>query len=113
MFLGAGEANLGIANLTVSAMMSEGLSLEEARSKVWLIDIKGLLTKNRKDIHEEQYVFAKDAKDTKDLLEIVSTVKPTTLIGKQTKNIRNLKSRMIVVFIWTIKLFFCERKKTL
>jgi len=47
LFLGAGEAAIGIADLTVRAMEVEGTSTEDARDKIWMVDIDGLLAKNR------------------------------------------------------------------
>jgi malate dehydrogenase (oxaloacetate-decarboxylating)(NADP+) len=47
LFLGAGEAAIGIADLTVKAMEAEGTSTEDARDKIWMVDIDGLLAKNR------------------------------------------------------------------
>lgn len=82
LFVGAGEAAAGIASLCVKAMQAEGSSLEEARSKIWMTDIDGLITKSRnlpRDDHK--YQFAKDSPPIKDLGELVKTVKPTVLIG--------------------------------
>ncbi|CAG2060822.1 unnamed protein product, partial [Timema podura] len=53
LFLGAGEAAIGIADLTVKALQAEGMSIEDARSKIWMVDIDGLLTKDRPEGHLE------------------------------------------------------------
>lgn len=83
LFLGAGEASLGIAMLIVMAMMKDGLSHAEACSKIWLIDSNGLLIKNRSDggITGHKVQFAKDNPPMNKLNEIVRLVKPTVLIG--------------------------------
>lgn len=47
LFLGAGEAAIGIADLIVKAMQAEGSSVRDARDKIWMVDIDGLLAKNR------------------------------------------------------------------
>jgi malate dehydrogenase (oxaloacetate-decarboxylating)(NADP+) len=41
------KANIGIAHLIALAMQEEGLSQEEAISKIWMVDSKGLLVKVR------------------------------------------------------------------
>src|ERR1700726_5022161 len=43
LFLGAGSAAIGIANLMTQAMALEGLAPEKARERIWLFDISGLL----------------------------------------------------------------------
>src|SRR4029077_10255929 len=42
LFLGAGSAGVGIANLIASAMTLEGLTEEQARGRISLFDVNGL-----------------------------------------------------------------------
>ncbi|GLV41122.1 Malic enzyme b [Carabus blaptoides fortunei] len=82
-FLGAGEAALGIANLTVSAMLDEGLTTEEACSKIWMMDIDGLLAKGRPEgkLAGHKALYAKDHAVCKSLVDLIKEVKPSVLIG--------------------------------
>ncbi|XP_022257017.1 NADP-dependent malic enzyme-like [Limulus polyphemus] len=83
LFQGAGEAALGTANLLVMAMEQDGVQSEEAMKKIWLIDSKGLIVKNRPTggITEHKARFAKDYQNLTSLEEIVKSIKPTVLIG--------------------------------
>ncbi|KAF4521631.1 hypothetical protein B566_EDAN006673 [Ephemera danica] len=83
LFLGAGEAAIGIADLCVKAMMAEGTSLDEARSKIWMKDIHGLLVKNRPEgeLDGHKAYYAKDHPVVKDLHSVVKEIKPSILIG--------------------------------
>src|SRR5678815_1885186 len=47
MFLGAGSAATGIADLTASAFVTEGLGLDEARRHLWFVDVNGLVVNSR------------------------------------------------------------------
>ncbi len=87
IFLGAGSAAIGIADMIVAGMMEEGLSKEEARKRFWFIDSKGLVTSKRGDkLAEHKVAYARNEKFQKTLLEVVKSVKPTVLVGvsKQT-----------------------------
>ncbi|XP_025097192.1 NADP-dependent malic enzyme-like [Pomacea canaliculata] len=83
VFQGAGEASIGIAELLALAMQDEGLGKEEAYSKLWMVDSRGLLVKNRPSggISSHKLPFAKDFKPLTSLEEIVDAIKPTALIG--------------------------------
>lgn len=83
VFQGAGEASLGIAELCVRAMKNEGTAESDARSKIWLVDSKGLIVANRPEggISEHKAKFAHQRAPIKTLAEVVRTLKPSILIG--------------------------------
>ncbi|KAJ8980794.1 hypothetical protein NQ317_004796 [Molorchus minor] len=83
LFLGAGEAALGIADLVVKAMKREGTHRSEGRQKIWMMDVDGLLTLNRPEggIDEHKRSYAKEHEPVKDLARVVNEIKPSVLIG--------------------------------
>ena len=81
LFLGAGEAGMGIAGMIVTAMMAQGLSEGEARRRCWFVDSKGLIVKGRGNLNEHKEAYAHDADFQPDMLTAVRAVKPTALIG--------------------------------
>jgi len=81
LFLGAGEAATGIANLTVTAMASRGVDPAEARKKIWLFDSKGLVEKSRKDLAPQKRPYAHEHAPIGDFLSAVKVLKPTAIIG--------------------------------
>jgi malate dehydrogenase (oxaloacetate-decarboxylating)(NADP+) len=85
LFLGAGSAGIGIANLIVSALQMKGLSQDAARSRISMFDINGLLVPSRTDLSDAQKVYAHKAAPSKDLAGTIETLKPTALIGVSTK----------------------------
>src|SRR6201993_3926184 len=58
VMLGAGSTGIGVADGLRTAMISEGLSEEEARSRFWLVDKDGFLHSGRNDLSSEQRVYA-------------------------------------------------------
>lgn len=80
MFLGAGSAATGIADLMVSAFQDAGLSKEEAYRQLWFIDINGLIVSNRNDLMEHNLPYAHDHKQL-NFIEAIKTIKPHVLIG--------------------------------
>jgi malate dehydrogenase (oxaloacetate-decarboxylating)(NADP+) len=81
LFLGAGEAGIGIADLIVSAMMDEGLTAEEARLRCWFVDSRGLVESSRTDLAVHKRPYAHDHAPQKDLLAAVQALEPTAIIG--------------------------------
>ncbi|KPJ02430.1 NADP-dependent malic enzyme [Papilio xuthus] len=85
LFLGAGSASNGIANLTVAAMMSEGLTERQARERVYMFDVDGLLSTRREGgVPEHAKAFGKDIEPEKDFEACVAKIKPSCLIGCST-----------------------------
>uniref|UniRef100_A0A8C0IX14 Malic enzyme n=1 Tax=Chelonoidis abingdonii TaxID=106734 RepID=A0A8C0IX14_CHEAB len=81
LFQGAGEAALGIANLIIMAMQKEGTPEQEAIKKIWMVDSKGLIVKERSSLTTEKERFAHKHDEMKNLEDIVRAIKPTVLIG--------------------------------
>ena len=81
LFLGAGEAATGIADLVVSAMMAEGLSEAEALRRNWLVNSRGLVVKNRAGLTDHKLRYAHDHAPVGDFLTAIRTLKPTAIIG--------------------------------
>ena len=81
LFLGAGEAATGIADLVVSAMVAQGLDEKTARRRCWLVDSRGLVVNNRTDLAEHKRPYAHDHVPIGDFLAAVKTLKPTAIIG--------------------------------
>jgi malate dehydrogenase (oxaloacetate-decarboxylating)(NADP+) len=81
LFLGAGEAGIGIGDLVVTGLMAEGVKEADARRKCWFVDSKGLVVKSRTDLVHHKLPYAHDHAFIGDFLQAVETVKPTALIG--------------------------------
>jgi len=81
LFLGAGEAATGIADLVASAMVAQGLSESAARQRCWLVDSKGLVVKTRTDLAAQKVPYAHEHAPVGDFLSAIKTLKPTGIIG--------------------------------
>lgn len=81
LFLGAGEAGIGIADLIVSAMMDEGLTKEEAKLRCWFVDSRGLVESSRNDLAEHKLAYAHEFAPQTDFLSAVNALQPTGIIG--------------------------------
>jgi len=83
LFLGAGEAGTGIADLIALEMSKHTeMPIDECRKKIWLVDSKGLIVESRKEsLQHFKQPWAHEHEPLKTLLEAVESIKPTVLIG--------------------------------
>ena len=81
LFLGAGEAATGIADLVVSAMEAQGLKQGEARRRCWLVDSRGLVVKSRTDLVDHKLSYAHEHEQVRDFLSAIRALRPTAIIG--------------------------------
>lgn len=90
---GAGTAGTGMADQISAAMERDGLTREDAKKLVWLVDKQGLVIDHQDDLPDYQQEYARSVSEVKswkrhdgaiDLLEVVQQVKPTILIGTST-----------------------------
>jgi malate dehydrogenase (oxaloacetate-decarboxylating)(NADP+) len=81
LFMGAGEAATGIADLTVSAMTAQGLGEPEARRHCWLFDSQGLVVAGRGTLAEHKRPYAHMHAPAGEFLAAVEALKPTAIIG--------------------------------
>ena len=84
VFLGAGSAGIGLANLLCSALVAQGLTLKEAQSSVYMFDINGLLEASRTDLLDFQKPYAHQHAPMRDFVAAIESFKPTTIIGVST-----------------------------
>jgi malate dehydrogenase (oxaloacetate-decarboxylating)(NADP+) len=80
MFLGAGSAATGIADLIYTALRKAGLNDQAARQHLWLVDLHGLLVTGRENIAPYNLPYAHDAPDAT-FSEAIRRYKPHVLIG--------------------------------
>ena len=66
------------------AMQAEGTSVEDAREKIWMVDSKGLIVKDRPEggVTGQKVLYAKNHIPMKNLEEVVVAVQPSVLIGE-------------------------------
>src|SRR5206468_1331507 len=60
MFLGAGSAATGIADLITAALADEGLRRDDARRRMTFVDANGLVVKRRRDLLPHNLPYAHD-----------------------------------------------------
>jgi len=81
LFVGAGEAGIGIGGMVSSTLVADGLSEKESRNRCWFLDSKGLVVKRRSDLMEYKLPYAHDHEHLRDLLSAVKSLRPTVIIG--------------------------------
>src|SRR6201997_3083909 len=84
LFLGAGSAGIGLADLLCSALVQQGMSLRDAQARVHMFDINGLLEPSRTDLVDFQQPYAHPHAPTQDFVAAIKSIKPTTIIGVST-----------------------------
>ena len=94
VMLGAGSAATGVADGLRAAMTEEGLTEEQARSRFWLINSKGVLHSGRKDLTPEQMIYAqpesriagwpRTSNGNVGLADVIGQIHSTILIGLST-----------------------------
>ncbi len=80
MFLGAGSAATGIADLMVVALMDEGLDRDDARKRLWFVDVKGLVVKGRDDLMAHNLPYAHEHAPMS-FPDAIAALRPNVLIG--------------------------------
>jgi malate dehydrogenase (oxaloacetate-decarboxylating)(NADP+) len=85
LFVGAGEACLGIGDMAVAAMQREGVPEAEARQRCLFIDSQGLVVTSRAALAEQKRRVAQDRPATAGLVDTIEDFRPTVLIGACTR----------------------------
>lgn len=81
LFLGAGEAGIGIADTFVAALAEEGIPTAQAREQCWFVDSQGLLVADREMIAPYKQRYSRGQPPIASFLEAVKTLKPTAILG--------------------------------
>jgi len=92
VMLGAGSAGIGVCEQVLRSMMADGLSEQNARARICVLNSKGLLTTDRPDLAPAQRRLAqppgavpsREAGRPADLIDAIDAVHPTALIGLST-----------------------------
>ncbi|RDB17883.1 NADP-dependent malic enzyme [Hypsizygus marmoreus] len=103
LFFGAGSAGVGVAKQLLSFFTLQGMSVEEAKSRIYTVDSKGLITSDRKGLQEHKKFFARtdyDGPPLTKLTDIIDYVKPTALLGLST--MRNAFTEEVVKLMASI-----------
>lgn len=90
VFVGSGSAGCGIAEHIISHMCAEGLSRDEAKARIFMVDRFGLLCEGMADLRDFQEALVQPQSvvqnwqfsgDYPSLLDVMHCAQPTVLIG--------------------------------
>ncbi|GAP75146.1 NAD-dependent malic enzyme [Pseudoalteromonas sp. SW0106-04] len=90
VFVGAGSAGCGIAEQVISQMVSEGISEEQARSQIFMVDRFGLLSEGMQGLRDFQQALVQSNEalsqwqysgDFASLLDVMHCAEPGIIIG--------------------------------
>ncbi len=90
VFVGAGSAGCGIAEQVISQMVAEGITDEQARRQIFMVDRHGLLTEGMEDLRDFQQALVQKSADLNgwsysgeyaSLRDVMNCAKPDILIG--------------------------------
>jgi malate dehydrogenase (oxaloacetate-decarboxylating)(NADP+) len=81
LFLGAGAAASGIADLIATALVQAGLSQGEAARRIWMFDVTGLMTAAETGLAEWKRRYAHEHPAVTSLPDAIRAIRPTALIG--------------------------------
>ncbi len=81
LFLGAGEAGIGIADVFVAALAEKGIPTDEARGHCWFVDSRGLVVHGRENLADHKKPYAHDHEYLDNFLDAVKALKPTAILG--------------------------------
>jgi malate dehydrogenase (oxaloacetate-decarboxylating) len=92
VMLGAGSAGIGVSEQIVRSMVADGLSEADARARIYVVDVRGLLSDDRTDISPAQRRLAQPAGrvpasadgEPASFAAVVAAARPTALIGLST-----------------------------
>jgi malate dehydrogenase (oxaloacetate-decarboxylating)(NADP+) len=100
LFLGAGSAGIGLADLLCSALVGQGMTLKDAQARVHMFDVNGLLESTRTDLVDFQKPYAHKHAPTRDFVAAIESIKPTTIIGVST--VGGAFNQKVIEAMWRI-----------
>jgi len=81
LFLGAGEAGIGTADVFVAALGEQGIPEQQARKQCWFVDSTGLLESTRTNLSDHKIPYAHEHPPLDSFLDAVKTLQPTAILG--------------------------------